>query len=95
MTKYGELVRESRTRLGMTQEQLARRSRVRRNYLSGIELGSVAPPSPRVSRKLERALKLNENRLVALSHAEKAPKQIKEFFIEAAEGKFAGEAVVA
>lgn len=52
---YGERVRAAREAMGLTQEELARRLKVKASLIKKIESGKL-PPTPDVARTLERAL---------------------------------------
>jgi transcriptional regulator with XRE-family HTH domain len=47
-----------RKQLGLTQEEVATRARISRNYVSSIERGFTASVSPWVLRKVCKALKM-------------------------------------
>lgn len=51
----GELVREARTRAGLSQRELARRSATAQSLLARIERGQTSPRSDTLGRLLEAA----------------------------------------
>lgn len=54
---YGRVIREARERLGLTQEQLAKKLGIKLSYLKKIE-GGVIPPPNDLARKIERILNI-------------------------------------
>ncbi len=58
----GNRIREFRERLGISQVELARRTRIASPNLSNIERGQIAP-WPKIKRKLARVLKTTEREL--------------------------------
>lgn len=57
--KIGELVRERRLALGLSQVELARRSGISQTYLSNMERGRVQLPDVEVRRRLAEALRMS------------------------------------
>ena len=88
LNKFGEIVHEARTRLDLSLELVSSRCGFHKGYLSGIENGKVNPPSPRLTKKLARVLQLNEDWLITLGHAQKAPAKYREFFVELVQERF-------
>lgn len=74
---FGRTLREKRMGLGLTLEQVARRIRSHKGYVSGIENGKVNPPSPKFVKRFAKALDLDETMLLLTAHAEKAPIEIR------------------
>lgn len=60
----GEIIRERRLQLGMTQTELARRLRISRNQVSNLETGK-SDPSAKVFACLEEALEASLTELLA------------------------------
>lgn len=54
--RIATVVRELRTTRGLTQEKLARRAKIARGYLAGLESGARKNPSLPVLKRLARAL---------------------------------------
>ena len=81
---FGELLRLRRKKMEMTLIAICRKigGGFNKGYLSGIENGKVNPPSESVTKKLARALELDEGFLLALGHATKAPRQIREQLVK-------------
>ena len=61
---FGQQIRRLRDRRGLTQEELATRSRIHVSYLSGIERGT-RNPSLRSIRRLAKALGVRVGKLFA------------------------------
>lgn len=76
--KFGERVRELRHARSMTLEDVAKKAKIQKGYLSGIEKGRVNPPSPRVVRGIAKALGENPKDLLMLATVQKAPEEIKD-----------------
>ena len=55
--RIGDIVRHYREELGLTQTELARLSRVKREYISSIELGRIGVIGPKTFASLHRVLK--------------------------------------
>lgn len=73
--KLGEKIRSTRTKIGMTQAQLANKVGVVESYISKIENGRLPySPSAQTLRLLAKELELDP--LDLLSLAEKAPDEI-------------------
>lgn len=87
MQRFGTRVREIRRDRRMTLEEVSRRAKIRRGYLSGIENGRVNPPSPRVVRGLARALQTDTKELLLMATVQKAPREIKDELARAVNGK--------
>jgi PGF-pre-PGF domain-containing protein len=74
--KFGEKLRELRTKAGMSLRELADKVNVDFTYLSKIENGVLPPPSEKVIRLLAESLKADEDELLTL--AGKIPPDIAE-----------------
>jgi transcriptional regulator with XRE-family HTH domain len=79
MVTFGEFLKARRQMCELTLEELAQKIGSHKGYLSGIETGAVAPPSPKVIKLLAEALKTDATTLLLMGYAEKAPKEIKAF----------------
>jgi transcriptional regulator with XRE-family HTH domain len=52
----GQIIKELREARGLTQDQLAKRARITRPYLTMLEQGSKSNPSPAIIKRLARVL---------------------------------------
>jgi transcriptional regulator with XRE-family HTH domain len=77
MKSYGRVVYDARKAKGWTLQDVARRSGTHKGYISGIESRKVAPPSPKLSNKLAKALGLDPLDLLRRAWVEKAPAPIR------------------
>ncbi len=71
---FGDRVRELRKAQGMSQRNLAERSRIDFTYLSKIENGRIEPPSEDVIRRIAEQLDANADELILL--ADKFPSDL-------------------
>jgi len=106
MSAFGDLMKRRRKEKGWTLEDVARKIRSHKGYVSGFEQAKVNPPSAKLVKKLARIFDLDERALLAMAAAEKVAPEIREdfeafalgFFSEAAKraflGRFASPAVV-
>jgi SOS-response transcriptional repressor LexA len=77
--ELGAMIRQRRTDLGLTQDQVAQRAGISKPYLSNIETGRASnPPSDQVLRSLERALEVEAGHLRRLAHLARTPVDIRE-----------------
>jgi phage repressor protein C with HTH and peptisase S24 domain/DNA-binding XRE family transcriptional regulator len=74
---FGDVVRERRLELDLTQEQVAEVIDIRAGYLSRIERDKVPPPSDQVCRGLEHVLKFDRDELVRLAHVTRLPDDMR------------------
>lgn len=73
----GEVMRERRESLEMTQDQVADQAGISKPYLSNIETGKAKnPPSDGVLKSLERVLKFETGQLLKLAHLMRTPKDV-------------------
>lgn len=77
MKSYSRVLHDARKAKGWTLEDVARRCGTHKGYISGIEGGKVAPPSPKLSNKLAKVLGLDAKDLLRRAWAEKAPAAIR------------------
>lgn len=91
MRTFGSYLKILRKMKGFTLEVLAKKAGTNKSYLSGVENQQVAPPSPKVIRRLAEILEADKNLLISLSHAEKSPADVKDFFLEAVKGRWGKE----
>lgn len=68
---FGRALRESRTRAGLSQEQLAHASELTRNYVSDLELGKKSP-SLRTIARLAKVLGVRPHELVRAADSPRA-----------------------
>lgn len=80
---FGPLVKELRLSRKLNLEVVAKAVRSHRGYISGIENRKVPPPSPRFISRLALFFKVDEKDLLLLAYAEKAPKLIREYVMQA------------
>lgn len=78
MLTFGQVVRAQRQKLGLTLDAVAKRAGTHKGYVSGIETGKVSPPLARVTGRLCSILEMNEEEMLLLAWAEKAPKEVRE-----------------
>jgi phage repressor protein C with HTH and peptisase S24 domain len=75
----GELIRQQRERLALTQDQVAARAGISKPYLSNIETGKAKnPPTDGVLERLELGLGFGLNVLRRLAHLERTPADVRE-----------------
>lgn len=83
---FGTVVRARREFLGFTLEKVRKVVKVsHRGYVSDWETGACPPPTPGILRRLARLLGVPAPYLLALAHAVKAPKEVREHFLSTAE----------
>jgi len=79
MMSLGEIIRQRRKELGLTQDQVSARADITKPYLSGIETGRVKnPPSDGVIARLERALSFPAGELRKLAHLARTPPDVRD-----------------
>ena|SRR5687767_6269215 len=77
MKSYGLVLREARKAKGWTLDELARKARTNKGYISGIENSATKPPATKLSNRLANALGLDPKDLLRRAWAEKAPEPIR------------------
>lgn len=77
MERFGTLIRRHRFSRGWTLEDVARRLRTHRGYVSGWENGGVNPPSAKLVIRLAKLYGLDQEDLLLRAWSEKAPKEIR------------------
>lgn len=82
MKSFGSIVQAKRKSLGMAQKELAKKVDIARSFMCSVESGAVPPPSPAVTRKIARALKLDEDTLVLMSEVEKIDERVRQTVIK-------------
>ncbi len=83
MERFGEVIRHARKKRGLTLEDLARKVRSHKGYVSGMENGKVNPGSAKFIAKLARALGFKSEDLILRAYVEKAPREIRDRLIQA------------
>lgn len=74
----GEIIRQRRESLGLTQDQVAVRADISKPYLSNIETGRAKnPPTDGVLEALERALDLESGQLLHIANLLRTPMDIR------------------
>ncbi len=75
----GRIIRNKRERLGLTLDEVGRRSGFSKPYLSTIETGRVAnPPSDELLMKLEQILQFARGELLYIAHMHNLPSDIRD-----------------
>lgn len=74
MLTYKQEIAEGIRKSGLTLQRIAKRIGSHKGYVSGIRSGMVAPPSPKITRRLCKVLGLDVDRMLALAMIEKKPK---------------------
>ncbi len=75
----GEIIRERRRQLGMTQDQVVAEAGISKPYLSTIESGKAKnPPTDKVLSALEHVLQFNEGDLTRLAHMVRTPMDVRQ-----------------
>jgi len=77
MSRLGEIMLNARKSLTLTLEAVAKKSGTSKGYLSGIENGKVAPPSPRMAKKIATSLKFKGDTFAMICDAEKLMPDLK------------------
>jgi len=78
----GIQIRRQRRRLGLTLDDLSRRSEISKPYLSLIETGRINnPPSDEKLRRLELALGFKTGELLAQAHFLRTPKDVRAMLV--------------
>jgi len=77
MQRFGTILRRARLARGWTLDDVARRVRSHKGYISGMENRNVNPPSATLVLKLAQLYELDGTELLLLAIAEKAPKQVR------------------
>ena len=78
MTRFGVLIRQKRLELGLSLQKAANLMHTNKGYICGIEMGSLNPPSPKMTEKMARVYKMDAASLILLGYVEKAPSKIRE-----------------
>jgi len=79
MNKFGEVIRALRLADKLDGQDLAKKVRIPRGYLSSIELGKANPPSLKILKRMQRAFDhrgIQLADLVELAWADKSPELI-------------------
>jgi SOS-response transcriptional repressor LexA len=78
MDSLGTKLRRQRRKLGLTLDELARRSEVSKPYLSLIENGKLSnPPGDEKLRRLEQTLAFAPGELVSHAHLQRTPSDVR------------------
>lgn len=73
---FAEILRRARQAMGFSLQKLADKVGTRKGYISALENRKVNPSSPKITKKLAKALHLDPDELLVHSFVEKAPKEI-------------------
>lgn len=79
---FANFLKKLRTQRGLTMDVLAKKCGIQRGYISGIESGSVNPPSPKLVKRLATKLKGDADYMLLLAWVDKAPKEIRAYLVE-------------
>lgn len=75
----GEIIRQRREELDLTQDQVAEQTAISKPYLSNIETGRAKnPPTDGVLRALERVLAFASGELMKVAHLARTPADVRE-----------------
>ena len=77
MQRFGTILRRARLARGWTLDDVARRVRSHKGYISGMENRNVNPPSAALVLKLAQLYELDGTELLLHAIAEKAPTQVR------------------
>lgn len=77
MTRFGAMIRQKRLELGFSLQKAATLMHTYKGYICGIEMGTLNPPSPKMTEKMARAYKMDAASLILLGYVEKAPVKIR------------------
>ena len=83
LKRFGTLLQEARRDQGLTLEEVARRARTHKGYISSIERGKVNPPSAALVVRLAKILGLDPREMLKRAWVQKAPKEIREELMQA------------
>jgi len=76
---FGEILRNRREELGLTQDALAALADISKPYLSNIETGRAKnPPTDRVLAELEKHLQMTQGELTRLAHLARTPCDVRQ-----------------
>jgi len=74
----GQIIRQRRKQLGLTQDQVATRADISKPYLSNIETGKCKnPPTDGVLESLERVLGFESSELIGPAHLDRTPPDVR------------------
>ncbi len=75
----GEIIRQRREQLGLTQDQLSEQAGISKPYLSNVETHKAKnPPTDRVLMRLERAMDFRRGELTRLAHLVRTPVDVRQ-----------------
>ena len=77
MSDFAALLVDARTRLGLTQSQLASAAGLTPSYLCFIEKRKKPPPSDEVCARLAEVLQIPAEELIEIAHLERAPEPLR------------------
>jgi len=77
----GQIIRQKREELGLTLDEVSRRTGYSKPYLSTIETGRVKnPPADDLLVKLEQVFRFEQGLLLHIAHMEKLPADLRQAF---------------
>jgi len=74
---FGTVIKRARQARGWTLDFVASRTRSHKGYISGMENGTVNPPSAKLIIRLAKLYGLDERDLLLRAEVEKSPKEIR------------------
>jgi transcriptional regulator with XRE-family HTH domain len=73
---FGQILRDVREGSGLTLEELGRKLRKSKGYLSGIENAKCSPPIPAITARICKVLRMKPDGLLILGEVAKAPDEV-------------------
>lgn len=95
LSAFGAILRDRRSRLGLSLRETAERARCTKGYLSLLERGKRGLPTPKLLERLELALDLAPGTLAAAAAIETTPKRVRDELKERREQAEAGRQLAA
>ncbi|MHC4470298.1 MAG: helix-turn-helix domain-containing protein [Planctomycetota bacterium] len=77
MSDFADFLKEARERAGLTQTELAEKAGLTGSYISILESRKKPPPSDPVLKRLARALRVAESKLLEVAHLDRSPEDIR------------------
>ena len=77
MEHFNEWMKKERKARNLTLDQVAKKLRTHKGYVSGIENAKVNPPSPRICRRIAALFNMHPGQVLAMAMIDKAPLEIR------------------